>query len=115
MRKYRVRISPEAKQDTLGISEYISNELFSIQSAQRFIHKLHYALSSLSQMPERYPIWLEESDSGYPIRIMPVENYVVFYEIHPDRNQVQILRILYKAQNYSAHVHEEEPFYEVTT
>ena len=78
---YEVRMTPEAKNDLRGIFEYIAFDLQSVQNAAGQIDRLEKGISELDQMPERFRKYEKEPWHSRNLRVMPVDNYLVFYEI----------------------------------
>ena len=97
-RAYKVKIYPAAKQDLLGIIDYLNT--LSHAAALRYYDLLTGEIASLSRMPERCPRPRDLALSARGFRYLIVEKYLVFYKIAGDT--VQIHRILYGKRNYQA-------------
>ena len=87
---YKVKIYPAAKQDLLGIIDYLNT--LSHEAALRYYDLLTGEIVSLR------PRDLALSARGF--RYLIIEKYLVFYKITGDT--VQIHRILYGKRNYQA-------------
>lgn len=92
---YRVILTPQAQADLREIFKYIAADLQSVQTASGQLDRLEKAIVSLDQAPERFriydtPKWCERN-----LRIMPVDNYLVFYIPNHSDGTVTVLRILY--------------------
>ncbi len=57
---YHVHITPQAQQQLKEISDYISTELKSKETALRLLSIFETAISSLSMFPKRIPLTEEE-------------------------------------------------------
>lgn len=92
---YQVTLTPQAQRDLREIFKYIAIDLQSLQNATGQLDRLETAIASLDQMPERYRIYDNAKWRERNLRIMPVDNYLVFYI--PDHNSetVTVLRIMY--------------------
>lgn len=92
---YEVRLTPEAKADLRGIFEYIAYELQSEQNAVGQLDRLERGIKSLDQMPERFRIYEKEPWNSRNLRIMPIDNYIVFYIPDHEENIVTVIRVIY--------------------
>lgn len=92
---FSIVMTPPAQDDLREIFKYIAFDLQSVQNAAGQIDRLEKAIASLNTMPERFrvfdkPTWRERN-----LRIMPVDNYLVFYIPSHDDCTVTVLRIMY--------------------
>lgn len=92
---YSVEISEQANVDLRGIFEYIAFELQSIQSATGQLSRLEKGILSLDHMPERFRRYSEEPWFSRGLRVMPIDNYCVFYIPDLEQKVVNIIRIMY--------------------
>lgn len=92
---YEVRLTPEAKADLRGIFEYIAYNLQSVQNAVGQLDRLEQGIKSLDQMPERFRIYEKEPWRSRNLRIMPIDNYIVFYIPNHEKNIVTVIRVIY--------------------
>ena len=92
---YEVRLTTEAENDLRGIFEYIAFELQSPQNAAGQLDRLEQRLMSLDQMPERFRVYEKEPWHSRDLRIMPVDNYLVFYIPNHEEQTVKIMRVIY--------------------
>ena len=92
---YEVRMTPEAKNDLRGIFEYIAFDLQSVQNAAGQIDRLEKGISELDQMPERFRKYEKEPWHSRNLRVMPVDNYLVFYIPDQTTGIVTVIRVMY--------------------
>lgn len=92
---FQVNITRQAEDDLRGIFEYIAYELQSVQNAIGQLGRLEKAIFSLEQMPERYRAYEKEPWHSRGLRVMPVDNYLVFYIPYLDTMNVEIIRVMY--------------------
>lgn len=92
---YSVKISKQAENDLRSIYEYIAFELQSLQNAQRQIGRLESNILKLKEMPERFSVFEKEPWKSRNLRVMPVDNYLVFYIPDKLTKTVNILRVMY--------------------
>ena len=95
---YKVVISKAAKNDLKSAFEYIKYTLNSPISAKNLISSAKLSFKSLENMPERQPIVKNDYLSKFEIRILPVKNYLAFYDIK--ENKVTIIRFLYSKRDW---------------
>lgn len=100
---YSIVMTPQAKCDLREIFKYIAFDLQSAQSATDQIGRLEKAIASLNTMPERYRIFDRQTWRERNLRIMPVDNYLVFYIPSQDDCSVTVLRIMYGGRNIDNH------------
>lgn len=92
---YEVLLTLQAKADLKEIFKYIAVDLQSVQNAKGQLERLEKAIYSLDRMPERFraydaPCWRERN-----LRVMPVDNYLVFYIPNHSDKTVTVLRVFY--------------------
>ena len=92
---YEVIVSEQADLDLRGIYEYIAFELQSPDHASGQLDRLEGRIMGLSEYPYRFRAYQYEPWHRKGVRIMPVDNYLVFY-VPDERNQiVTIVRVMY--------------------
>ena len=92
---YTVQISSRAETDLREIYGYIAYELLSPPTATRQLQRLEEEILSLDQMPNRYPAYLEEPWHSRGLRVMSVDNYLVFYIPDTAAQTVSVIRVMY--------------------
>ena len=100
MLEFEVIISPTAKREIRNALFYIANECCEPEAARLFADKLHKAITSLAQFPERYPLTTTIDSGLRGTRKIPVDSYLVFYRIHPRKHTVDIARVLHSHSNW---------------
>ena len=99
---YSIEFSEIATNDLNEIFEYIATNLKSPQSAIKILSSIESAISSLQIMPERYHVYDTKKWKERNLRVMPVDNYLVFYIPTHNNLKVTIIRILYSKRNVKA-------------
>lgn len=99
MKKWNVTVTPEFRDDIRNIYSYISNELLEPTSAKSVADRILKAVSSLSELPLRYPLYEKEPWKSRGLRKMPVGNYVVFYLTNEESGTVIVLHVFYAGRN----------------
>ena len=92
---YQVTLTPQAQSDLREIFKYIAVDLQSVQNATGQLDRLEKAIASLDQMPERYRVYDKPKWRERNLRIMPVDNYLVFYIPNHSSETVTVIRVMY--------------------
>ena len=103
---FHVAYSAEARQDLRDIYEYIACELLVPETAAGQTERIMKAIRSLEQMPMRHRLYEEEPWHSQGLRVLPADNYLVFYL--PDENSatVNIIRIMYGGRDIDKQLNE---------
>ena len=103
---FHVAYSAEARQDLRDIYEYIAYELLVSETAAGQTERIMKAIRSLEQMPMRHRLYEEEPWHSQGLRVLPADNYLVFYL--PDENSatVNIIRIMYGGRDIDKQLNE---------
>ena len=91
---FYVAYSAEARQDLRDIYEYIAYELLVPETAARQAERIMKAARSLEQIPMRYRLYEREPWHSQGLRVLPVDNYLVFYLPDETNATVSIIRIM---------------------
>ena len=93
--KYKIIFSENAKSDLISIVRYIAVELLEPDIAEKLSHRILIAIKSLEEFPQRHGLcyYKEWKDKG--LRVLPVENYLVFYMPVQSNQTIRIYRVLY--------------------
>ena len=92
---YSVIISEKAKMDIRDIYEYIAFSLYAPKAAANITGKIEKAILSLDLNPERYRLYDKEPWKARGLRLLPVENYIIFYIPDENAGTVTITRVMY--------------------
>lgn len=92
---YAVWYSPVSKQDLKSIYTYIAYEFREKDTAKGQVNRIRKGVRSLSNLPERFAPVDWEPWHGMGMRKMPVDNYLVYYLVHHETREVEIVRIFY--------------------
>lgn len=99
MISYEVRMSNQANYDIKSIYEYIAFELLSPENAVGQVIRLEESILNLDTLPERFKEYDKEPWKSRGLRIMPVDNYLVFYIPDKEKRQVVVIRVMYAGRN----------------
>lgn len=92
---YHIEVSEQADTDLRNVYEHIAFELQSPENASGQLNRLEEKIVSLEQMPERYHKYGNEPWRSRGLRVMPVDNYCVFYIPDKEKRMVTIVRVIY--------------------
>ena len=101
---YKVQLTDEARLDLRGIYEYIAFNLMEPGIARNVRQRIIAGLKSLSQMPERCPVYQKEPWESRELRRINVGNYSGFYVVA--NKSVYVIRIVYGGRDISAILHD---------
>lgn len=99
---FSVRMSDEAISDLKSIYSYISSDLMSPEIAMGQLERLEKGIRSLDELPQRYRAYENEPWKSRGLRIMPVDNYLVFYIANTDDKIVTVIRVMYGGRDIEA-------------
>ncbi|XID94593.1 type II toxin-antitoxin system RelE/ParE family toxin [Paenibacillaceae bacterium WGS1546] len=101
MKIYAIVITEPAEDDLRGITEYIALELKEPLTAQNLLTRIGEAIFELEKMPYRNTLVRDERLASQGIRMLVVENYIVFYVVSEMNDSVTIIRILYGKREWN--------------
>lgn len=93
-------MTPKASDDLDNIYRYISEELFAISAATNILKRLEKEILRLKEFPFSCNFVADDYQKNKNYRKLIVDNYIVFYLINEEKEQVIIMRILYGKQKY---------------
>ena len=102
---YQITLTPEAQCDLRKIYRYIAVNLQSVQNATGQLDRLEKNILGLAKMPERFHVYDREPWRGRNLRVMPVDNYLVFYIPNHQEKTVTVIRIMYGGRDVDAQLH----------
>lgn len=92
---YKVKLTDHAVAQLQEAVIYISKVLQASTVAKHWAARIKKELASLSTMPARYPLTVEEPWHTEGIHKMSVENFLVYYWIDEEKRIVWITAIVY--------------------
>ena len=94
---YKLKVSPEAKDDLTEIKNYISQELFNHQAAVNLVLKITKKIRGLMEHPEVGAPLSAVVDIQTDFRFLVCANYLIFYRY--EDGIVFVSRILYSKRD----------------
>ena len=95
MKTYNVVISEIAEADLREMVRYIALERMEPVNARHLLSRIQEAILELEKMPYRYALVRDERLGTQGIRMISVDNYIVFYIVSEMNDSVTVVRILY--------------------
>ena len=92
---YEVETTDQAETDLREIYEYIAFELLSTDNAIGQLDRLEKNIMGLEEFPEKFRHYEKEPWHSRGLRVMPVDNYLVFYIPDKDAGIVIVIRVMY--------------------
>lgn len=92
---YEIEISEQADADLRSVFGYIAFELQSMQNAIAQLDRLEESIIGLDQLPKRFRKYEKEPWFSRGLRIMPVDNYCIFYIPDEQKGVVSVIRVMY--------------------
>ena len=103
---YEVETTDQAETDLREIYEYIAFELLSPDNASGQLVRLEAHIEGLGEFPEKFRRYDKEPWHGRGMRVMPVDNYLVFYIPDVETALVTIIRVMYAGRDVDAQLQE---------
>lgn len=96
---YEVITTDQADADLRGIYEHIAFELLSPDNAAGQLGRLEQHIIGLEKYPEKFRLYEKEPWHSRGLRVMPVDNYLVFYIPDKDAEIVTVIRVMYAGRD----------------
>lgn len=96
---YEVTATEQADADLRGIYEYIAFELLSPDNAAGQLDRLEEHIIGLGEYPEKFRHYEKEPWHSRGLRVMPVDNYLVFYIPDREAGIVTVIRVMYAGRD----------------
>ena len=98
---WHVEYTDDAVTDLDNIRVYITDTLLEPVISENQIMRIMDAVDSLEHMPLRYRLYSKEPWRARGLRVMPVDNYIIFYLPVESKMIVYIVRIMYGGRDYN--------------
>jgi len=108
MNDWKVVYTEQAEQDLRGIYEYIAFSLLEPEIAKNQTRRIMDAVAKLNQMPLRYRLYEKDPWHSKGLRVLPVDNFVVFYLPVKAQETVVVIRIMYGGRNIEEQLRQTE-------
>jgi toxin ParE1/3/4 len=95
MSVWKIVYSEHAEKDLRDIYEYIAVSLLEPGIARNLTKRIMNAIAKLDQIPLRHRLFEKEPWHSKGLRVLPVDNYIVFYLPVDALKTVVVVRIMY--------------------
>ena len=106
---WNVQYTKTADNDLHDIYSHIAYELLEPGIAEKQTNRIMDTADSLDHMPLRHRLCDYEPWRSMGWRLVPVDNYIIFYFPDESNNIVSIMRIMYGGRDLEARLSEESP------
>lgn len=96
---YKIIFTEESEQDLVNVYSYIAMDLLVPETAKNQINRIMNAIKDLDALPFRHKLYQDEPWNSKGLRVLPVNNYLVFYTVIEEEKTVAIIRIMYAGRN----------------
>ena len=96
---YKIIYTRESEQDLINIYRYIAVNLSVPETAKKQADRIMDAIKGLDEMPFRHKLYQNEPWRSKGLRVLPVDNYLIFYIVAEEEKTVAIVRIMYGGRN----------------
>lgn len=96
---YEIIITEQADVDLRGIYEYIAFELLAPDNATGQLARIEESIVALEQFPEKFRCYEKEPWYSRGIRVMPVDNFLVFYISDKEAGTVTVIRVMFAGRD----------------
>lgn len=99
MSEWKVVYTEQAEHDLRNIFEYIAFSLLEPKIAENQTRRIMDTVAKLNEFPLRYPLYEREPWHSKGLRVLPIDNYLVFYLPVKTKMVVAVIRIMYGGCN----------------
>lgn len=99
---YTVELSNTAEQDIHESVRYVTLQLKNPIAGRRLLGNTIDCVDSLESFPARFPVIDDPILVIHQIHFVPVQNYLLFYQIHEPSHTVMVLRFLYGKSDWAS-------------
>ena len=92
---YGYQLTSRAVDDVNDIVSYLSVELGNPAAATGFMDLLQSAIAEIRAFPQSGPRVANEFLPSNQVRKIVINNYVMYYQPHPETEMISILRVVY--------------------
>ncbi|MEN6463389.1 MAG: type II toxin-antitoxin system RelE/ParE family toxin [Syntrophomonas sp.] len=99
MNEWAVVYTEQAERDLRSIFEYIAFPLLELEIAKNQSQRIMDAIAKLNEMPLRYHLYEKEPWHSKGLRVLPIDNFLVFYLPVEAKTTVAVIRIMYSGRD----------------
>ena len=99
---YQLHITSTAERDMAQAADYIEFVLKNPRAADKLLDKAEHQINVLAQLPQQFALVGDNLLASWGIRFTQVNNYLAFYVISEEKQQVTIIKFLYAKSNWTS-------------
>lgn len=99
---YYLHITAAAERDMALAADHIEFVLKYPQAADLLLDEAEGQINALAQFPEKFPLVEDKLLASWGVRFTKANNYLAFYIISEEEQQVSIVRFLYGKSNWTS-------------
>ncbi|MCP1109666.1 toxin ParE1/3/4 [Lachnospiraceae bacterium PF1-21] len=99
---YYIHITAAAERDMERSADYIEFVLKNPQAADNLLDEAERQINALTQFPEKFALVDDKLLASWGIRFTKVDNYLAFYIIAEEEQQIYVIRFLYGKSNWAS-------------
>lgn len=96
---YKIVYTEESEQDLVNVYSYIARDLLVPETAKNQINRIMKVIKDLDALPFRCKLYRYEPWHSKGLRVLPVDNYLVFYTAIEEEKTVAVIRIMHAGRN----------------
>lgn len=100
MNKYKVLFSADSMEDISEITKYLREKYVSSELSKKYHNELLETIKSLEIMPNRFATVKMKYIKRDNIRKIEYKQYLVFYVVNEEKNEVYILRVRHRKTDW---------------
>jgi len=108
MNTWQVVYTKQAELDLRYIYEYIAFSLLAPTIAGKQTRRIMDGVTKLNQLPFRYQLYDKEPWRSKGLRVLPIDNYLVFYLPVESQKTAAVIRIMYGGRNIEEQLNQTE-------
>ena len=98
--KYSIFVTGKAKQDLIEAADYFEYTLLNPKAADDLIDRFEKEINNLAFMPEKHQLVNDPVLAAWGIRMIALNNYIVFYTVDKESKSISVIRFLYGKRNW---------------
>ena len=87
----KIVYTEESEQDLLNAYSYLAMDFLMPETEKNQVNRMMKAINDLDTLPFPYKLYQDEPWHSKGLRVLPVDNYLVFYTIIEDENTVVVI------------------------
>lgn len=99
-KNFKIIFTNDCRKEMDDIYDYISKNLYSINSAKKLMKKVNEIILNLKNVPEAYPILKIYKDLNLAYRKITIGKYILIYTVSYKEKKVYIVHMFYGRSNY---------------